>query len=46
MTALLVLLILLVLFVAPIWPYNPGWGYTPVGTLVAIILIVLLLGAV
>lgn len=44
MTALLVILILLVIFAAPAWPYNANWGYTPVGALVVIILILLLFG--
>lgn len=44
MTALLVILILLVLFAAPVWNYNPNWGYGPVGALVFIILVLLLLG--
>lgn len=44
MTALLVILILLIIFAAPSWPYSAGWGYTPVGVLVAIIAILLLLG--
>lgn len=44
MTALLVILILLIIFAAPTWPYSSQWGYTPVGILVIVIIILLLFG--
>lgn len=44
MTALLVILILLLIFAAPTWPYSTGWGYTPVGLVLVIIVIFLLFG--
>lgn len=44
MTALLVILILLLIFATPHWPYSANWGYTPVGAIIVVILILLLFG--
>jgi len=42
-TLLLIILILVLLGAVPAWPYNKEWGYSPVGIIVAILVIVLLL---
>jgi len=49
MLILLVLLVVLLLAAAPAWPYSREWGYYPsgaVGTVVAIIVVLMLLGYV
>jgi hypothetical protein len=46
---LIILLIVLILAAAPAWPYSRGWGYYPsggLGTILLIVLILMLLGAV
>ncbi len=46
---LLILLLILIFAVVPAWPYSRGWGYYPaggLGTILLIILILMLLGAV
>jgi hypothetical protein len=46
---LLILLVILILAVAPAWPYSRGWGYYPsggLGTILLIVLILFLLGAI
>jgi hypothetical protein len=48
-TVLLILLILLLLGALPVWPYSRRWGYYPsggLGLLVAILIILLLVGAI
>lgn len=48
-TVLLILLILLLLGALPVWPYSRKWGYYPsggLGLLVAILIVLLLVGAI
>lgn len=44
-TILLIVLILILVGVIPAWPHSRSWGYTPVGLVgvIAVILVVLLL---
>lgn len=43
-TVLIILLILVMLGAAPVWPYSAGWGWSPIGILFAVLLILLVLG--
>jgi hypothetical protein len=48
-TILLLILILLLLGVLPTWPYSRNWGYYPsagIGTILMVLILFLLLGAV
>jgi hypothetical protein len=47
-TILLLLLILLLIGSLPAWPYSAGWGYSPSGSLIVlvVVLVVLLRGRV
>ena len=40
---LLIVLIVLLVGAVPAWPYSRGWGYSPVGIILFIVLIYLLL---
>ncbi len=42
---LLIVLILALIAVVPVWPYNRGWGVSPVSIVFAAVLLVLLLWA-
>lgn len=46
---LLIVLVILLIAALPTWPYSAGWSYYPaggLGTIVAVILILLLLGRI
>lgn len=43
-TILLVILVLLLLGALPAWPHSRGWGWSPVGVIVILIVIWLLFG--
>jgi len=40
---LVILLVLALIGALPVWPYSARWGYGPIGTIVAILVILLLL---
>ena len=42
-TILLILVILLLVGALPAWPYSRSWGYAPMGTVGALVVIVILL---
>lgn len=41
---LILLVIILLIGALPRWPYSQGWGYSPLGLILVVLLIVLLLG--
>lgn len=43
-TILLIILILLLVGALPVYPYSSGWGWSPVGLILAILLILLIAG--
>jgi hypothetical protein len=43
---LLIILLLVAIATIPAWPYNRGWGFSPVGIVVAAFLLVILLWAI
>mgnify|MGYP001568766612 CR=1 FL=1 len=42
-TLLLILLLVLLISALPAWPYSRAWGYTPSGTVAAILVMIILL---
>jgi hypothetical protein len=42
-TLLLIILLLIVIGAIPTWPYSRGWGYTPAGSLGAVLVVLLIL---
>ncbi|WP_029032540.1 DUF3309 family protein [Salinarimonas rosea] len=36
---ILLLLLVVLLAVVPAWPYSRGWGYTPAGTLLGVVIL-------
>jgi hypothetical protein len=42
-TLLVIILILVVVGGVPAWPYSRSWGYAPVGTLSAVLVVLLIL---
>src|SRR4051812_40968253 len=43
---LLILVVLLLIGVFPVFPYNRGWGYGPIGILVLVLIVLLVLGVI
>lgn len=41
---LLILLVLLIVGVMPTWGYSRGWGYSPVGVILLIVVLYLIFG--
>jgi hypothetical protein len=43
-TLLIVLLIILLLGALPVFPYSASWGWSPVGVIVVVLIVLLVLG--
>lgn len=43
-TILIILLVLMLVGALPTWPHSQNWGYSPVGLILVVILVLFLLG--